>query len=175
MIVDYENNPDALKALYELYHNDQTGSRRSELGDPHLTISFKTEKPKEEKKRPFWTGHLSLTGRAPISVTAAVIEGDCSAVFSCFSHVAISHRAPVNEVLMKDSLAVVVFTGASDGSKKELSDVAEYFYSKQRAGFVLLQKYALYLLPPGPESFRYAPSLESHQLVGVLADNTESA
>lgn len=170
VIVDYEKACDAMKALSELYVNDKDGSRRQELGDPRLTITFKTEKPREQKVMPLWRGELSLSGHPPVPVTAALIEGDLSTSLRT-PHVAISHRSPITEVLSHDPIAVIVFTGASDQHKKALSDLAEYFYFKQRAGVASLQPYAMYVLPPGPESFRFTATLESHQLVGVIVDH----
>jgi len=168
VIVDYEKASDALKALSELWANDKDGSRRQELGDSRLTISFKTEKPREQKPAPpLWRGELSLAGHAPVPVTASLVEGTLSSLL-CSPFVAISHRSPITEVLAHDPIAVLVFTGASDQHKKALSDLAEYFYFKQRAGVACLQTYAMYILPPGPESFRFTATLESHQLLGVV-------
>lgn len=169
VIVDYEKACDATKALSELCVNDKEGRRRQELGDSRLTISFKTEKPREKPEPPLWRGELSLPGHPPVSVTASLVEGTLVCPSSLF--VAISHRTPITEVLAHDPIAVIVFTGASDQHKKALSDLAEYFYFKQRAGVASLQTYAMYVLPPGPESFRFTATLESHQLLGVVVNN----
>jgi hypothetical protein len=171
--VDYQCSADAVTARTELFLNDKTGVHRAELGDARLTIAFKTEKPKEERKKPFWSGQLSMSGQRPVHVTALLVEGDCASVFSSFDHVAISHRAPATEVLMRDSVAVVVFSGISEEHRKTLAEFAEYFYSKQRAGFVHLHKHVMYVLPPGPESVRFASMLETDQLVGVLVANEQ--
>lgn len=171
VIVDYEKACDAMKALSELCANDKDGRRRQELGDSRLTISFKTEKPREQKPAPpLWRGELALAGHAPVPVTASLVEGTLSSLL-CSPFVAISHRSPITEVLAHDPIAVLVFTGASDQHKKALSDLAEYFYFKQRAGVACLQTYAMYVLPPGPESFRFTATLESHQLLGVVVNN----
>ena len=69
---------------------------------------------------------------------------------------------------------IVTFTPSDETQTKTFSEYIKYFLERDRAGFVSLKNYILYLLPPCEKAFEIH-GFKEHELLGVIVDTQEAS
>ena len=121
-------------------------------------------------KEAVWAGFLSK-GKSRELVDLYPVQGDPEAALKGVALLRLSHRAKLEEVADTEPVALALIEQDPPGSA--VHSIGCYLRRKQRAGFIQLRSYRLYLLPAGPQAAKFGVSPSENQLLCVFAQTAK--
>lgn len=117
-------------------------------------------------KDPVWAGFLCKTRSEKCLVDVVPVKGDCERPLSHVHQLRVTHRARLDDVSKCTPFAVGMITaGDTSGGVQRF---IEYLHCKDRAGYVQLRSFCVYLVPKGPVAAAFGVDIAGDQLLAVF-------
>ena len=136
-----------------------------------------TQKNKDEEENPHlgsvvWSGFITRSKNYRVGIDATLVNGNADCFPPTQYHINISHRVQFSEVTKCVCVAMVTFEASNETQQDGFLEYVNYFKEKQRAGYIGIKNFILYICPPCELAKGLFNTLENNQLLGVFVDPT---